>query len=74
MPILFLFFAFFIYVSWYHFSIVALLAWIPLYTILNSGWSNTKIISGTYVLFAIYNLVVTFWLIEFDAYKGVTAN
>jgi apolipoprotein N-acyltransferase len=73
MPILFLFFAFFIYVSWYHFSIAALLAWIPLYTILNSGWSNTKIISGTYVLFAIYNLVVTFWLIEFDAYKGATA-
>lgn len=61
-----------IYLSWYKFSLFVLVAWIPIFKILHSNQSKLKTIITSLVLFIVYNLVVTYWLIEWDVFKGIT--
>ena len=65
-------FAILIYLSWYNVSLFILISWIPLFKILNSDLSKVKIIASTFLLFVTYNLVVTYWLVEWDTLKGIS--
>lgn len=59
-----------IYLSWYHSPLFIFIAWAPLFKFLSSDSSKLRIIFYTYCLFLGYNLVVTYWLIEWNTVKG----